>query len=97
MWHTGHLSSACHDILLSHLMITVEEAALIGYEAERQKIQAKIADLKAQLGGRAARATTPLAEGPANRDRRGMSAAARRRIAAAQKKRWAAYRKNRQK
>ena len=69
------------------------EAALIGYEAERQKIQAKIDELQAQLGGRRGRAAVASSATPARRTRSRMSAAARRRIAAAQKKRWAGYRK----
>jgi len=35
--------------------------ALIGYEAERQKIQDKIAEIQHQLNGRAGRATAPVA------------------------------------
>ena len=69
------------------------QAALIGYEAERQKIQAKIAELQQQLNGRTVGAGTPMSATPATRIRKRMSAAASRRIAAAQKKRWAAYRK----
>jgi hypothetical protein len=71
-------------------MITVEEAALIGYEAERQKIVAKILELELQLKGRA---VNPVADAPTKRGRKRMSAAARKRIAAAQKKRWAEYHK----
>jgi len=74
-------------------MLTVEEAALIGYEAERQKIQDKITELQRQVGSRAGRAAAPLAATPAGRGPRRMSAAARKRIAEAQKKRWAAYRR----
>jgi hypothetical protein len=70
------------------------QMALIGYAAEREKIQSKIDEIRAQLGGRRGRpATTSDGTGPAKRTRRGMSAAARRRIAAAQKKLWAEYRK----
>ena len=69
------------------------EAALIGYEAERQKIQEKIAELQRQIGRRNHRAAAPAAATPTKRGRRRMSAAARKRIAEAQKKRWAAYRK----
>jgi Skp family chaperone for outer membrane proteins len=68
------------------------EMALIGYEAERQKVQEKIAEIQAQLNGRPRRAATPVA-----RIKRKMSAAARRRIAAAQKKRWAEFHKKQQK
>ncbi len=69
------------------------QAALIGYEAERQKIQSKIAELQRQLGGRARSASTLAAATPTKRGKRRMSAAARKRIAEAQKKRWAAFRK----
>lgn len=72
------------------------QMALIGYEAERQKIQEKIAEIQRQLNGRirAGRAAAPVAENrPAKRQKRRMSAEARKRIAEAQKKRWAAYRK----
>ena len=68
-------------------MLTVEEAALIGYEAERQKIEAAMAAIRKQVDGRAA---APAVNG-ARRPKRVMSAAARRRIAAAQRKRWAAF------
>jgi hypothetical protein len=69
------------------------QMALIGYEAERQKIQDKIAELQRQPNGRAGRAAPTVAAIPAERGSRRMSAAARRRIAEAQKKRWAAYRR----
>ena len=69
------------------------EMALIGYEAEREKIIAKIADINAQLDGRSRRARTSGGTNPTTSSRRRMSAAARKRIAAAQKKRWAEYRR----
>ena len=56
--------------------------ALVGYEAEKVRINAAIAEIKATLGTGA----------PAPR-KRTMSAAARKRIAAAQRKRWAAVKK----
>lgn len=68
---------------------TTLEMALIGYDAERQKIQSKIAELQRQLKIRNHRA-----DAPAISTRRRMSASARKRIAAAQRKRWAAYRKS---
>ena len=71
------------------------QMALIGFEAERQKIQAKIDEIKSRLGGgrgRPGAAVAPTAS-QAPRTRRQMSAAGRRKIAAAQKKRWAEYRK----
>jgi hypothetical protein len=69
------------------------QAALIGYESEREKIQSKIADLQRQLKSRNHRAAAPVAATPAKRGRGRMSAAARKRIAEAQKKRWAEYRR----
>ena len=69
------------------------QMALLGYEAERQKIENRIAELQRQLNGRTVRVAAPLSAAPATYTRRRMSASARRRIAAAQKKRWAEYRK----
>ena len=66
--------------------------ALVGYELERQRIDEKIREIRAQLGGRKAAAGASSAKGPGQR-KRTLSPAARRRIAAAQRKRWAAHRK----
>jgi hypothetical protein len=63
--------------------------ALVGYEAQREQIAQKIADLQKQLGQVSAVSTTNGAAKP----RRKLSAAARKSIADAQKKRWAAYKK----
>jgi hypothetical protein len=78
-----------------HADTTLLQMALIGYEAEREKIQAKIDELKARLGGRRGPASTQVAPTPVpqKRGRRQMSAAARKRIALAQRKRWAEYRR----
>ena len=69
------------------------QMALIGYEAERQKIEATMAGIRSQLGahkGASAPAKTPTSEAkPKHR----MSAAGRARIAEAQRKRWAATKK----
>jgi len=64
------------------------QMALVGYENEKQKIEERIREVQAALGGSTAPTST---ETP--RKRRKMSLAARRRIAAAQKKRWAEHRK----
>jgi len=74
--------------------------ALVGYEIEKQKIEEKIRQIRARLGGqgpgRRAGATAKAASaGP--RRRRTLSAAARKRIAAAQRKRWAEHRKKQSK
>ena len=72
---------------------TLLSMALVGYEIEKKKIEDKIREIRAQLGG--ARVSRKLAESPDGTapKRRELSVAARRRIAAAQKKRWAAHRK----
>jgi hypothetical protein len=73
---------------------TLLRMALAGFEVERQRIQAKIDEINARLGGLRGRAATATAGSQSMAGgRRQMSAAARRRIAAAQKKRWAEYRK----
>jgi hypothetical protein len=73
--------------------------AIVGYQSEVEKISAKIADIKAQLGQRgpgrpkatAAAATGTDHAGP--QKRRTISKAGRARIAAAQRARWAAQKK----
>ena len=72
--------------------LTTLEMALIGYQVERRKIDDKIAQIRAQLGGKAVANSGPAVKG-AGRAKRVMSAAARARISAAQKKRWAEQRK----
>jgi hypothetical protein len=72
------------------------QMALIGYELERQKIDEKIKEIRARLGGKkvplpSAAAAAPAAA-PAAR-KRNLSPAARKRIAMAQKRRWAEHRR----
>jgi len=70
------------------------EMALIGYEHEKERIDAKIQQLHAQLKGKPAAsvgAAAPAAKSAGGK--RVLSPAARKRIAAAQKKRWAEHRK----
>jgi len=63
-------------------------AAILGMEVQKEKLDAKIAELRAILsGGPTEPAATPE---PAKRKRRKMSAAGRKAIAEAQRKRWAA-------
>jgi hypothetical protein len=78
------------------------EAALQGLEAQKQKIDGQIAQVRTlmgQRGGRPAKqssvsSNTATAAAPTGgRRRRVLSPEARKRIAAAQKKRWAAFRK----
>ena len=73
--------------------LTILEMALIGYQVERQKIEDKIGQIRAQLGGKAAPARSTGAAKSAGTGRRVLSAAARARISAAQKKRWAEHRR----
>jgi hypothetical protein len=63
------------------------EMAIIGYEAEKQRIAAAIADIQAKLG------TGSSASAQSTPKKHTMSAAARKRIAAAQRARWAAVKK----
>jgi len=67
------------------------EAALIGYQHQLEEIEAKMAELRRQLGGKPSAPSAKTATAAAPAGRRQMSAAARKRIAAAQKKRWAEY------
>ncbi|HWQ57083.1 MAG TPA: hypothetical protein VN442_25580 [Bryobacteraceae bacterium] len=72
------------------------QMALVGYELERQKIDDKIKEIRARLGGRRAPATPAAAAAspaPAQPRKRNLSAAARKRIADAQKRRWAEHRR----
>jgi len=68
---------------------SILQHALIGYQAERIKIDQKIAEIEALLNGKQKSSANkrPL------RKRRRLSAAARARIATAQKERWAKFRK----
>jgi len=69
-------------------------AAIEGFEAQKTRLDARIAEIRQKLGGSASsKASVPAATPETGRKRRKMSAAARKRIADAQKKRWAAVRK----
>jgi peptidoglycan hydrolase CwlO-like protein len=76
------------------------EAAVQGLEAQRQKLDEQIAEVRGLMGQRSGRAPKAHASERGNnsaeggrRKKRVLSAEARKRIAAAQKKRWAAFRK----
>ncbi len=71
--------------------LTILRMALIGYQAEKRKIETKIAEIEAQLKGTHISAAAPA--GTPGKQKRVLSAAARARIAAAQRKRWAEHRK----
>lgn len=71
----------------------VLQAALLGYEIQRSRIDAAIAEIRAELGGVPPRRSKVDPAGPveqATLRKKRFSASARRRMAAAQKKRWAA-------
>ncbi len=77
------------------------EAALQGLEAQRQKLDEQISEVRALMGGRAGRSSRGNGGGEGRataarttRKKRTLSPEARKRIAAAQKKRWAAFRKS---
>jgi hypothetical protein len=72
--------------------ITTLQMALIGFELEKKKIEAKIQEIQAKLKGRKFPLPSAAPAGVAA-PKRILSAGARRRIAAAQKKRWAEHRR----
>lgn len=72
--------------------------ALVGYEIEKSKIEERIKEIRARIGGESgkthgASAVMGAAESDGQPKRRKFSAAARKRMAAAQRKRWAERRK----
>jgi hypothetical protein len=76
---------------------TLLSMALVGFEIEKQKIEQKIAELRARVGGRpipaGSKSDSMATTSESTPGRRTLSAAARKRIAAAQKKRWAEHRR----
>ena len=71
------------------LTAEIINAAILGFESQKTKIDAQIAELRAMLpSGSAQTAATPV---PKKRKRRKMSAAGRKAISEATKKRWAAF------
>ena len=69
---------------------TVLRMALVGYEQEKTRIEAQIADIHSRLG--TANPSLTVTDGAAPKKRR-LSAAARKRISAATTARWLKYRK----
>lgn len=68
------------------------QMALVGYQVEKDRIEAKIQEIQARLKGKVGSIPVAVAEKPAG-VKRILSPAARKRIATAQKKRWAEHRK----
>jgi len=77
----------------SYISPGIVNAALEGLLAKKARIDSQIAEVRASLGRRDAKAKSP--EPVTTRKPRTMSAAARKRIAEAQRKRWEAYRRKR--
>ena len=71
------------------------EMALVGYESEKQRVEAAITQIQSQLRHRGPGLSKAAGDGTKQSEprRRALSASARRRIAAAQRKRWAAIKK----
>jgi hypothetical protein len=69
------------------------EMALVGYEVAKKKIEDKIKEIRAQLGGKKVTSAVISSKGDSEPKRRKLSAAARKRIAVAQRKRWREHRK----
>uniref|UniRef100_Q01TI5 Uncharacterized protein n=1 Tax=Solibacter usitatus (strain Ellin6076) TaxID=234267 RepID=Q01TI5_SOLUE len=77
---------------MAQLTKEIISAAILGFEEQKSRIDAQIAELRAMIapssnGSRASPRTSPV---PAKHSRRRMSAAGRKAIAAGQRKRWAA-------
>ena len=71
----------------------VLEAALVGLELKRERIDEQLAEVRRLIAGRGPRKAAKAPAAPV-RKRRKMSAAALKRIVAAQKKRWAEWRRS---
>ena len=73
--------------------VTTLQMALVGYQVEKQKIEDRIREIRAQLGDGGSVSSNNSRPAKKAGTKRVLSAAARRRIAAAQRKRWAEHRK----
>jgi hypothetical protein len=69
---------------------SILEAALIGYQHQRDAIDARIAEIRRQIDGEPPQASASEADAPTKRV---VGAAGRKRMAAAQRKRWAEFKK----
>ena len=79
------------DMPKQKLTAEIIAAAIGGYEFQKTRIDARIAELRAMLSGPATEAAA--APQPSKHKQRKMSAAGRKAIAEAQRKRWAASKK----
>ena len=71
--------------------ISTLQMALIGYQVEKQKIDERIRQIEARLGGKRVAVPAGHAAAKTKAVKRILSPEARKRIAAAQKKRWAKF------
>src|SRR5437870_1886262 len=77
--------------------LNILEMALIGYQAEKGKINAAIAEIRTRLGHRGPGRPRVVPDGTAEQaapGKRTVSAAARKRMAIGQRRRWAGVRKS---
>jgi hypothetical protein len=72
---------------------TILQMALVGYQIELEKIDAKVRELQSLLKGRRTGFSSDNGKREPAPVKRVLSAAARNRIAAAQRKRWAKHRR----
>ena len=72
---------------------TILQMALVGYQIELEKVEARIHELQSLLKGKRNASFSGVAGTGHSPVRRVLSDAARERIAAAQRKRWAAHRR----
>jgi hypothetical protein len=89
--YNSHFSETGNSIILTCMPTKLQKeiltAAIAGFEEQKKRLNARIADLRQMLSPSAPDGSAPTPT------RRRMSAAARARIAAAQRRRWAAVRK----
>jgi hypothetical protein len=76
--------------MLRMIDTSILQAALLGLQSEKEKIDEAMAAIRKQLGGRGTKA---IVISGGTKTRRHLSAAAKKRIADAQRKRWAAFHK----
>jgi hypothetical protein len=76
--------------------LSILQAALIGYQHQRDPIDAKMTEIRRELGGKGATVKPILPAATGAHVKRVLSPSARRRIAAGQQKRWAAVNAARQ-
>ena len=74
---------------MPRLDVSILQAALLGLESEKEKIDAAMSAIRKQLGMHVSKTASAVTDGAKPKHR--MSAAGRKHIAAAQRKRWAVF------